>query len=113
MNSRIRVAAGRHEGWVWMAVEDEGPGIAPDDHAKVFQRFWRGDQKEGRREGRSGLGLAIVRQIAESHGGEVRLASQPGAGSTFSIWLPEHLVHPAELATEPVATPDVALEEVP
>jgi signal transduction histidine kinase len=103
--SRIRVAAGDHEGWVWMAVEDEGPGISADDQEHVFQRFWRGDARASRREGRSGLGLAIVRQIAEAHNGEVRLASEPGAGSTFSIWLPARAVHPAETGT---ATPPPA-----
>jgi signal transduction histidine kinase len=106
-DSRVRVAAGRHEGWIWMAVEDEGPGIADEQQGKVFQRFWRGDPKEGRREGRSGLGLAIVRQIAEAHGGEVRLSSELGRGSTFSVWLPERTVHPAELGGDaaPAALP--------
>jgi signal transduction histidine kinase len=110
--TRVRVAAGRHEGWVWMAVEDEGPGIAADDQSKVFQRFWRGDQREGRREGRSGLGLAIVRQIAESHGGEVRLSSELGVGSTFSIWLPERTIHPTEAsaaATVPATAASVGV----
>jgi signal transduction histidine kinase len=96
---RIRVAAGRHDGWVWMAVEDEGPGIAPEHQAAVFQRFWRGDGPAGRREGRSGLGLTIVRQIAEAHRGEVRLASEVGRGSTFSVWLPEIHPHPSEVVT--------------
>lgn len=105
--SRIRVAAGRHEGWIWMAVEDEGPGIAPEDHGRVFTRFWRGDGREGRREGRSGLGLAIVRQIAEVHQGEVRLASEPGRGSTFSVWLPERSVHPSETSSGTSDAPEV------
>jgi signal transduction histidine kinase len=96
VRSRIRVAAGGHQGWVWMAVEDEGPGIPAAQQDMVFQRFWRGDARDGRAEGRSGLGLPIVRQIAEVHHGEVRLSSEPGRGSTFSIWLPERTVHPAE-----------------
>ena len=70
-----------------MAVEDEGPGIAPEDQDRVFQRFWRGDAANGEAR-RSGLGLTIVRQIAEAHGGEVRLVSEPGAGAAFAIWLP-------------------------
>lgn len=84
----IRVRAGREAPWIWMAVEDEGPGIAPEDQERVFQRFWRGDPREGREEGRSGLGLTIVRQIAEAHGGEVKLASTPGHGAAFALWLP-------------------------
>ena len=95
--TRIRVAAGRHEGWVWFAVEDQGPGIPADVQPKVFQRFWRGAGQTTSGERRSGLGLAIVRQIAEAHHGEVRLASSEGEGSTFSIWIPE-------MAGQPVAT---------
>lgn len=95
----IRVAAGRHDGFIWAAVEDQGPGIPDDLQAQVFQRFWRGDQPAARREGRSGLGLTIVRQIAEAHSGEVRLASEVGEGSTFSIWIPEAHPHPSEVAS--------------
>ncbi len=69
-------------------VEDRGPGIDPDDHERVFQRFWRGDPAESRAQGRSGLGLTIVRQTAEAHGGEVKLASRPGEGAAFALWLP-------------------------
>jgi signal transduction histidine kinase len=83
----VRVSAGRKPGWIWMGVEDQGPGIAADDQDRVFQRFWRADGEEFEK-GRSGLGLTIVRQIAEAHGGEVRLVSEPGAGAAFAIWLP-------------------------
>ncbi|WP_334143995.1 sensor histidine kinase [Rhabdothermincola sp.] len=86
--STVRVTAGREGPWVWMAVSDEGPGIAPEDHERVFQRFWRGDPRAGREEGHSGLGLTIVRQVAEAHGGQVRLASEPGRGAAFALWLP-------------------------
>jgi signal transduction histidine kinase len=93
--STIRLAAGREgtEGdaadqWVWIAVEDQGPGIPEGEREMVFQRFWRGDGRRARQEGRSGLGLTIVRQIAESHRGTIRLAGNPAGGSTFSLWLP-------------------------
>ena len=86
--STVRVRGGRHDPWVWMAVEDDGPGIAPDDQDAVFQRFWRGEAGGGRSEGRSGLGLTIVRQIAEAHSGEVKLVSEVGVGSAFAVWLP-------------------------
>lgn len=86
-------AAGEHgsnagDRWVWLAVDDEGPGIPLDQQDLVFQRFWRGDGRRAREEGRSGLGLTIVRQIAESHRGEVRVRSNPSGGSTFSFWVP-------------------------
>lgn len=84
----IRVRAGRESAWIWMSVEDQGPGIAVADQDRVFQRFWRGDPQEGREQGRSGLGLTIVRQIAEAHGGEAKLASVLGQGSAFALWLP-------------------------
>jgi signal transduction histidine kinase len=89
----IKVRAGVQGPWVWMSVEDEGPGIAPEDQARVFQRFWKGDTRSAgsrpsRGEVRSGLGLTIVRQVAQAHGGEVKLVSSLGQGSAFAIWLP-------------------------
>jgi len=84
----IRVSAGREAPWIWLAVQDQGPGIDPADQERVFQRFWRGDPAASRTEGRSGLGLTIVRQIAEAHGGEVKLVSEPGRGAAFAVWLP-------------------------
>jgi signal transduction histidine kinase len=87
-----------------MAVEDDGPGIDPVDHERVFQRFWRGDPQESRAQGRSGLGLTIVRQIAEAHGGEVKLASEPGKGAAFALWLPARPA-PVDGSEGPPATP--------
>ena len=86
--TRVRVRAGREGPWVWLAIDDQGPGIAPEDQDRVFQRFWRGRDGGGPGERRSGLGLTIVRQIAEAHGGEVKLVSALGTGSTFALWLP-------------------------
>ena len=86
--SRIRLATGSEGDRAWIAVADEGPGIAPEDQAHVFDRFWRADKARSRADGGTGLGLAIVRQIAESHGGRVRLQSKVGVGSSFVIWLP-------------------------
>ena len=82
--SRIQLVSTRERDWVAVAVRDEGPGIAPEDQARVFDRFWRADRS---RPG-GGLGLAIVKQTVESHGGTVLLSSAPGVGSTFSICLP-------------------------
>ncbi len=97
----VRLAAGREGPWAWLAVDDAGPGIPAADHDRVFERFWRGDQQRARTEGRSGLGLAIVRQVALTHGGEVRLVDNARGGSTFTLWLPA--VEPA--ATDPDPTP--------
>jgi signal transduction histidine kinase len=74
-------------GWCWLAVRDEGPGIAAENRDRVFDRFWRSTTDDSD-SGRTGLGLAIVRQIAESHGGSVALHSSLERGSTFVVWLP-------------------------
>ena len=87
----VLVAAGHDDEMVWISVRDEGPGIDPDDVEHVFQRFWRGDLPSAREHGRSGLGLAIVRQIAEGHGGQATVRSTVGVGSTFTIWLPRYV----------------------
>ncbi|MCL8012627.1 HAMP domain-containing histidine kinase [Streptomyces sp. AS02] len=84
----ITVAAGRTGAWLWTSVQDEGPGILADEQTRVFDRFWRAKGNGGHRDRRAGLGLAIVRQIVESHGGQVRLFSQVGEGSTFVLWFP-------------------------
>ncbi|GIE21411.1 sensor histidine kinase [Winogradskya humida] len=86
VSSTVTVATGRTGSWLWLAVADEGPGIAPDDLPRVFDRFWRGSSPS--KERRTGLGLAIVRQIVESHGGQVAAYSELGVGSTFVLWLP-------------------------
>ena len=67
-------------------VRDTGPGIAEEEQPKIFQRFYRGEahrEQEG-----VGIGLYLVRQIAEGQGGFVKVRSQPGQGSTFSLYLP-------------------------
>jgi signal transduction histidine kinase len=69
----------------WVA--DTGPGIAPDEQAAIFERFARGGDRRRRSEG-AGLGLAIVRAVAEAHGGRVELDSRPGAGARFTISIP-------------------------
>jgi signal transduction histidine kinase len=88
--STVTIATGRAGGWLWLAVVDQGPGIAPEDLPRVFDRFWRGSTPSAvrNRERRTGLGLAIVRQIVESHGGQVAAYSTLGVGSTFVLWLP-------------------------
>ena len=107
--SRIRLATGSEGDQAWIAVADEGPGIAPEDQPHVFDRFWRADKARSRADGGTGLGLAIVRQIAESHGGQVRLQSKVGVGSSFVIWLPVA----ASSSSEPAPTPTVSPTPTP
>jgi signal transduction histidine kinase len=85
---RVRVGAGRREGWAWMAAADEGPGVPWRERERIFDRFHRADPGRSRADGGSGLGLAIAREIARAHGGDVRLHSPAEGGATFVVWLP-------------------------
>lgn len=84
----VTVATRAEDGRAVIAVSDTGPGIAPDDALRVFDRFYRLDNGRNRRDGGAGLGLAIVREMVQAMGGEVTLDSRPGKGSTFRISLP-------------------------
>ena len=74
------------EGRAVLRVRDDGIGIAAEDLGKVWQRFWQADASRGE-DGGSGLGLAMVKEIAEFHGGSVQVESVPGEGSTFTVIL--------------------------
>ena len=71
-----------------ITVSDTGEGISPDDLPYVFDRFYRADKSRSRSSGGSGIGLAIVKQLVEAHGGKVWVESQPGRGTTFGFTLP-------------------------
>lgn len=71
-----------------LKVSDTGVGIPLECQDKIFERFYRVDESRTRAKGGSGLGLAIVKAISESHKGQVRLESEPGKGSTFTITIP-------------------------
>ena len=79
---RIELSVYESEGWVELAVMDNGPGIAPAEQKRIFEPF-----VSGRSEG-TGLGLAVVRAVANALGGDVLLKSAPGTGSCFAIRLP-------------------------
>lgn len=84
-----------------LAVADTGPGIAPEQHARVFERFAQGDGSTRRRKGGTGLGLSISRSIARAMGGDIALESAPGLGSTFTVSVPLRLV-PAAAEVAPL-----------
>ncbi|MET8946412.1 HAMP domain-containing sensor histidine kinase [Streptomyces sp. NPDC004542] len=84
----VTLSAHREGGEVVFGVEDTGSGIGADDLPKVFDRFWRAEKSRSRRGGGSGLGLSIVRKLAEAHGGSAHASSVPGRGSVFSLRLP-------------------------
>lgn len=85
----VRVAASSDDGLVHVSVSDEGPGIHAKDRDRIFERFYRADPARARASGGSGLGLAIAKHVATNHGGGIRVDSHLGAGSTFTLTLPQ------------------------
>jgi signal transduction histidine kinase len=85
-NGEVRLAAQQQDGSIVLTVSDTGQGISAEDLPHVFKRFYRADAS--RSAGRSGLGLAIAKAIVEAHGGTIEVASQAGAGATFTVRLP-------------------------
>jgi signal transduction histidine kinase len=85
---RVRVLVDARAGSVFAAVRDSGEGIAAEHLPHVFDRFWRADAARTREQGGAGLGLAIVRELVELHGGDVTVTSTPGEGATFRVRLP-------------------------
>ncbi|PSL54942.1 two-component system sensor histidine kinase SenX3 [Saccharothrix carnea] len=88
--SPVSVSRKLADGFVEIAVTDRGIGIAEDQQTRVFERFYRVDKARSRATGGTGLGLAIVKHVANNHGGEVKLWSLPGTGSTFTLRIPAH-----------------------
>ena len=84
----VKVRVEEEDGSVALTVSDTGVGISEEQLPLVFERFYRADPS--RAEGGAGLGLSIARQIAESHGGQIRAESTPGKGSTFTLLLPRN-----------------------
>lgn len=85
---RVRISATREDGQAAINVSDSGIGIEPEVLPHIFERFYRGDSARARDEHGSGLGLAIADWIVKAHNGEIRVVSEPGRGSTFSVRLP-------------------------
>jgi signal transduction histidine kinase len=83
---RVRLSVAAAGGRVLLTVEDTGIGIDPRDWPRIFERFYRGDAS--RSAPGNGLGLSLVRSVARSHGGDIRVHSEPGKGSRFELDLP-------------------------
>jgi signal transduction histidine kinase len=83
----VNVAVQWRDGHVRVEVADTGEGIALEDQAHVFDRFYRGEKSRSRESGGAGLGLAIARGIVEAHSGQIRLESRPGHGARFIVEL--------------------------
>lgn len=83
-----RVGVRREGGVAAIAVADRGPGIARRDQARIFEPFERADDRLSRATEGSGIGLSLVRHVARAHGGKATVASEPGRGATFTLWIP-------------------------
>jgi two-component system sensor histidine kinase SenX3 len=88
--SPVSISRRRRGDNIEIAVTDRGIGIERDDQERVFERFFRVDTARSRATGGTGLGLAIVKHVAANHNGSIRLWSQPGTGSTFTLSIPAH-----------------------
>ncbi|MHA7299887.1 sensor histidine kinase [Pseudarthrobacter sp. MDT1-22] len=84
----VTISASGTEGWVKLVVQDTGIGMAPEDTAKVFSRFFRAESARDAAIPGAGLGLSITKTILERHGGAIACASDLGGGSTFTMTLP-------------------------
>jgi len=85
---RVDVSAKSFDGKIEIAVRDTGIGIAPEDQKTVFEEFKQVGRDYTRKAEGTGLGLALTKRFVELHGGEIRLESAPGKGSTFTFTLP-------------------------
>jgi two-component system OmpR family sensor kinase len=83
----VTLTAAEAPGGVEVAVADTGSGIPPEDLSRIFERFYQVDKSRAR-SGGLGLGLAITKEIVDAHGGRLRVESQVGQGSRFTVWLP-------------------------
>lgn len=84
----VTVTISADDGLARLEVADNGIGIAPEALPYIFERFYRADKARSRESGGSGLGLAIVKAICNAHDGEVKVVSQEGVGSNFTVELP-------------------------
>lgn len=84
----VNVSVKASEPWIAVRVRDTGIGIAAEDHERIFERFYRVDKARTPERGGTGLGLAIVKHLVKASGGEIRLQSELGVGSTFEVLFP-------------------------
>jgi two-component system phosphate regulon sensor histidine kinase PhoR len=94
-----------HPSRVGVAVEDDGPGIEREHLHRLTERFYRVNVASSRNKGGTGLGLAIVKHILNRHHGRLEIASAPGTGSVFTVWLPASAAEAAELPSRDGAEP--------
>lgn len=95
----IRISLTREKGSACIAVTDTGIGISEENLKKVFSRFWRADEARNQSSGGLGIGLSLVKEIADQHRGKLQVESTLGEGSTFFIYIPLSYDDPVVIAS--------------
>jgi signal transduction histidine kinase len=98
--TEVTVTAGREQGHVRIAVQDQGIGMDSKEVKQIFRKFYRTRKAEESGEAGTGIGLSIVQQIVEQHGGQIEVTSKPGEGSCFTLVLPAAMFAPAPSSAE-------------
>nr|WP_202387947.1 ATP-binding protein [Nocardioides flavescens] len=99
-DSTVLVTTKAEDGVVDISVVDQGIGIPSNEIDRIFERFYRVDPARHRSTGGTGLGLSIVKHVAATHGGDIRVWSVEGQGSTFTLTLPQHVPSGADASPE-------------
>ena len=87
-DSEIKVTLEKKEEKILLKIKDDGIGITKNEQLRIFEKFYRGKDASHFSATGTGLGLTIVKQIIEAHGGEIQVESEPGKGSVFMVWIP-------------------------
>ncbi|MEN3940026.1 ATP-binding protein [Prosthecobacter sp. SYSU 5D2] len=96
----VQLHAYRQGDWLHLDVRDSGVGISPEDLPNIFSRFWQADTSSQRKYQGMGIGLSLVKEIAEAHGGSVSVESERGKGTTMSVILPYEVAREEEPVSE-------------
>lgn len=87
-DARITIEVGQRKGFIEVSIIDQGIGMSEEELGRIFERFYRTDDARSRLTGGTGLGLSMVKHIISNHGGDIRVRSKQGEGSTFTVRLP-------------------------
>jgi signal transduction histidine kinase len=98
--TEVTASAWKHDTWIHIAIKDQGIGMDHKEVKQIFQKFYRTKKAEESGEAGTGIGLSIVQQIVEQHGGRIEVTSRPGAGSCFTVVMAARAVASVPTAAE-------------